>query len=66
MSATMAREGGRVQLEQSAIFLAFNMAKMAKDGFLPSAIGETRYLIRQPRAVVQEEKKRGVDSPGHK
>jgi hypothetical protein len=30
MSATMARQGGRVQLEQSDMRLALNMAKMAK------------------------------------
>ena len=30
MSATMARQGGRVQLEQSNMRLALNMAKMAK------------------------------------
>ena len=30
MSATMARQGGRVQLEQSDMRLNLNMAKMAK------------------------------------
>jgi len=34
MSATMARQGGRVQLEQSDMHLALNMAKMAKEGFV--------------------------------
>jgi len=33
MSATMARQGGRVQLEQSDMRLPLNMAKMAKEGF---------------------------------
>ena len=33
MSATMARQRGRVQLEQSDKRLALNMAKMAKVGF---------------------------------
>jgi len=33
MSATMARQGGRVQLEQSDMRLAWNMAKTAKGGF---------------------------------
>jgi hypothetical protein len=33
MSATMARQGGRVQLEQSDMRLALIMAKMAKEGF---------------------------------
>jgi hypothetical protein len=32
MSASMARQGGRVQLEQSDMRLALNMAKMAKEG----------------------------------
>jgi len=66
MSATMARQGGRVQLEQSDMRLALNMAKMAKEGFLRAAIEETKYLIKKPRAEVREEKKRGVEFPGHK
>jgi len=33
MSATMVRQGGCAQLEQSDMRLAFNMAKMAKGGF---------------------------------
>jgi len=65
MSATMARQGGRVQLEQSDMRLALNMAKMAKEGFLRAAIEETKYLIEKPRAEVREEKKRGVEFPGH-
>jgi hypothetical protein len=66
MSATMARQGGRVQLEQSDMRLALNMAKMAKEGFSHAAIEETKYLIKKPRAEVGEEKKRGVVFPGHK
>ena len=66
MSATMARQGGRVQLEQSDMRLALNMAKMAKEGFSRAAIEETKYLIKKPRAEVREEKKRGVEFPGHK
>jgi len=66
MSATMARQGGRVQLEQSDMRLALNMAKMAKKGFSRAAIEETKYLIKKPPAKVREEKKRGVESPGHK
>jgi len=65
MSAPMARQGGRVQLEQSDMCLALNMAKMAKEGFLRAAIEEVKYLIKKPRAEVQEEKKRGVEFPGH-
>jgi hypothetical protein len=66
MSAIMAREGGWVQLEQSDMRLALNMAKMAKEGFSYAAIQETKYLIKKPRAKVREEKKRGVEFPGHK
>jgi len=64
MSATMARQGGRVQLEQSAMRLALNKAKMAKEGFLRAAIEETKHLIKQPSAEVRDEKKRGVEFPG--
>jgi hypothetical protein len=65
MSATMARQGGRVQLEQSNMRLALNMAKMAKGGFLRGAIEETQQLINNPRTEVREENKRGVEFPGH-
>jgi len=66
MSATMARQGGRVQLEQSDMRLALNMAKMAKGGFLRAAIEEMQHLMKKPRAEVQEEKKWGVEFPGHR
>ena len=65
MSATMARQGGRVQLEQSDMRLALNMANMAKGGFSRAAVKETQYLIKKPRAKVREEKKRGVEFQGH-
>jgi len=52
ISATMARQGGRVQLEQSDMRLALNMAKMAKGGFLRAAIEETQCLIKKPQAQV--------------
>jgi hypothetical protein len=66
MSATMARQGGRVQLEQSDMRLALNMAKMAKEGFSRDALEETQKLIKKPRAELREEKRRGVQFPGHK
>jgi len=66
MSATMARQGGCVQLEQSDMRLALSMAKMAKGWFSLTAIEEKQYLIKKPRAEVQEEKKRGVEFPGPK
>jgi len=65
MSSTMARQGGRVQLEQSDMCLALNIAKMAKGGFSRAAIEETQQLIKIPRAEVREEEKLGVEFPGH-
>jgi len=52
MSATMARQGGRVQLEQTDMRLALNMAKIAKRGFSRATIEETQHLIKKPRAEV--------------
>jgi len=66
MSATMARQGGRVQLEQSDMRVALNMAKMAKEGFSRASMEATNYLIRKARAEVREEKKQGVEFPAHK
>ena len=50
MSVTMARKGGQVQLEQSDMRLALNIAKMAKEGFSRAAMEETKYIIKKPRA----------------
>jgi hypothetical protein len=57
MSATMVRQGGRVQLEQSDMCLALNMAKMAKGRILRSTIEVTQQLIEKPHGQVREEKK---------
>ena len=65
MSATMARQGGQVQLEQSDIRLALNMAKMAKGGFSCAAIEETQQRINRHRTKVREAKESGVEFPGH-
>jgi len=65
MSATMARQGGRAQLEQSDMRLALIMAKMANGGFLRGAIVETQFLIKKPHAGVPEKKKQGAEFPGH-
>jgi len=46
MSATMVRQGGRVQLEQSDMRLALNRAKMAKEGLLRAIIEDTQYVIK--------------------
>jgi len=65
MSATMARQGGRVQLEQSNIRLALNEAKMAKEDYSCATIAETQLPIKKPCAQVREEIKWGVEFPGH-
>jgi len=65
MSATRARQGGQVQLEQSNMRLALNMAKMSNGRFSRAAIEDTQQLINKPRAEVREEKKWGVECPCH-
>jgi histone H3/H4 len=65
MSATMARQGGRVQLEQSDMCVALNMATMATGGFSRTAIEETQQLINKPQAEIWEEMMREVEFPGH-
>ena len=52
MSATMARQGGWVQLEKSDMRLPLNMAKIAKGGFWRAAIEGTQQLFKKPRAEV--------------
>jgi len=66
MSATMARQGSRVKLEQCDMRLALNMAKMAKGRVSLATIDEMQYLIKKPCAKVREEKKQGVEFPGQK
>ena len=66
MSATRAKQGGRVQLEQSNMRLAFDMAKMTSPRISHVAIEEMQSLIKKRHAKVQEEKKWGVEFPGHK
>jgi hypothetical protein len=51
----MARQGGRVQLEQSDMRRALNMGKAAKEGFSRAAIEKKKYLIKKPCAEVREE-----------
>jgi hypothetical protein len=57
MSATIASQGGRVQLEQSDMRFALNTAKIAKGGFLRATVEETQQLIKKPPAEVREDKK---------
>jgi len=66
MSATMARQGGHVQLQLSGMRLALNMAKMANDGFSCTAMEEAQFPIKKLRAKVREEKMQGVEFPGYK
>jgi hypothetical protein len=49
MSATKAKQEGRVQLEQSDMHLALKTAKMSKGRFLRTGIEETQRLIMKPR-----------------
>ena len=65
MTATMARQGGRVQLDQSDMRLALNIAKMAKGGLSHTAIEETQFLIKKPWAEASQEKRWGVEFPRH-
>jgi len=62
----MARQGGRVQLEQSDMRFALNMAKMATGGFSWAALEGTQYLIKKLHDKVQEEKQQGVEFSGHR
>jgi len=62
----MARQGGRVQLEQSDMRVAWNMAKTAKGGFLRAAIEETQSPMKKPRTEVKEEQMWGVEFLGHR
>jgi len=64
MSATIARQGGQVQLEQSDMRLALNMAKMANRGFSHATIEDREYQIKKHRAVDREEMRQGVEFPG--
>jgi len=65
MSATIARQRGWVQLEQSDMRLALNMAKMSKGGFLGTTIEQTESLMKKSLAEEWEEKEWGVQLPGH-
>jgi len=60
MSATMARQGGLLQLERSNMHLALNMAKRAKGGFSRASVEERQQLIKKPQGEVREDKKSGV------
>jgi hypothetical protein len=57
MSATMARQGGRVHLEQSDMRLALKLTKMAQGKCLCAMMLETQQLIKKPHTEDREEKK---------
>jgi hypothetical protein len=52
ISATMARQGDRVQLEQSDMRLVLNKVNMAKGGLLRTTREERQYLIAKHCAEV--------------
>jgi len=54
MSASMAGQGGRVQLKPSEMRLALNIAKMAEKAFSCTAIEQTQQLIKKRRAKVRD------------
>jgi len=62
----MARQGGRVQLEQSDMHLTLNTPKSAKERFMSAAIVETQQLFKKPHTDVRNETKWGVLYPGHR
>jgi len=66
MSANMAKQGGRIQLEQSNKHLALNMAKIGNRGFSRTGTEELQHLINRLQVDVREERKRGVEFPGHR
>ena len=66
MSATMARQGGQVQLKHSHTHEPLIMANLAKGVVSHAVVDETQYLINEPRSKVRELTMRGVEFPGHK
>jgi hypothetical protein len=66
MSSTMARQEGQVHVAQCDMRLTVNMAKMTKGGISHAAIEETQQQIKKHCTKVRQEKKRGVEIPGHK
>jgi hypothetical protein len=66
MFATMARHSGRVQLKQADLCIALNMVNMAKNGISHTEIEETKNEIINHQAEFREEKRWGIELPGHK
>jgi hypothetical protein len=64
--ADLAWHDCRVQMEQSDMPLALNMAKIVNRGILCATIEKTQYLIKKLQADVGQDKKRAVEIPGYK
>lgn len=60
MSATIARQEGLVQLEQSNMRQSTNMAKMSEREFATAAIVETQYPNEKRSAEVRNDNMRGA------
>jgi len=52
MTVTIARPRSLVQMEQSDMCLALNLAKMAKGEFSRTSVEDTLYVIKKPHANV--------------
>jgi hypothetical protein len=63
MSATIARQGGRVEQEQSNTGFTLNMAKMAKVGFSNTNRGDKQYLNKKHCTIIEDKKKWGDEFP---
>lgn len=61
----MAKQGGRVRLEQSGMHHTLNTAKMATGGFQRMAIEESHHLNKKPHTEVLDVWKLSVESPRH-
>jgi len=66
MSATITRQGSRLQLEQFDMRLRLNIATEAKGEYLHGILEEWQYLINKPHGKVYWEKKWEVEIPGNK
>jgi len=64
MSATLARQAGRIQLEQSDMCHIWNRSKMAKGGYSRAAIEETQQLIKEHRTEVKKWRSEVLTLPG--
>jgi len=62
----MARQRGKVQLEQSDMRLALNMVYLDKGGFSCTAMEETHHVIKNSRDEIRKDKKWGAEFRGYK